>query len=66
MGAKVTYATRSEARDVTALLTGVPQNLPEDEATEMTNWDKFISFWERYDALLERRIKEEQNNGNHR
>lgn len=66
MGAKVTYATRHEARDVTALLTGVPQNLPEDEATEMTNWDKFISFWERYDALLERRIKEEQNNGNHR
>lgn len=66
MGAKVTYATRHEARDVTALLTGVPQNLPEDEATEMTNWDKFISFWERYDALLEQRIKEEQNNGNHR
>jgi len=63
---KVIWTTRSEARDVTALLTGVPQNLPEDEATEMTNWDKFISFWERYDALLERRIKEEQNNGNHR
>jgi hypothetical protein len=33
--------------DVTSSLTGMPQNLPEDEAIEMTDWDKWISFWDR-------------------
>lgn len=47
MGAKVTYATRHEARDVTALLTGQPQGLPEDETLEMTDWDRFADFWNR-------------------
>lgn len=35
------------ATDITASATGMPQNLPEDEAIEMTNWDKWISFWDR-------------------
>lgn len=33
--------------DVTGSATGMPQNLPEDEAIEMTNWDKFEGFWNR-------------------
>ena len=60
MGAKVTYATRHEARDVTALLTGVPQNLPEEEALEMTDWDKFIDFWNRVDKALAKKYAKEK------
>lgn len=33
--------------DVTSSMTGMPSNLPEDEAIEMTDWDKWISFWDR-------------------
>lgn len=55
---KVIWTTRSEARDVTALLTGVPQNLPEDEATEMTDWDRFADFWNRVADAMEKKYKE--------
>ena len=47
MPGRVIWTTRSEARDVTALLTGQPDNLPEDERIEMTDWDKFADFWNR-------------------
>lgn len=33
--------------DVTSSVTGMPQNLPEDERVEMTDWDKFKDFWNR-------------------
>ncbi len=47
MGARVIYVSNLESRDVTAFLTGQPDNLPEDEMLEMTDWDKFADFWNR-------------------
>lgn len=47
MGARVIYVSNLESRDVTAFLTGQPDNLPEDEMLERTDWDKFADFWNR-------------------
>lgn len=33
--------------DITRTATGMPQNLPEDEKVEMTDWDRFSDFWNR-------------------
>lgn len=60
MGARVIYVSNLEARDVTAFLTGQPDNLPEDEMLEMTDWDKFADFWNRVDKALAKKYKEEQ------
>ncbi len=51
--------------DVTSSVTGMSSNLPEDEAIEMTNWDKWISFWDRLSKahLLS---EEDISNGNNR
>lgn len=62
MGAKVTYATRHEARDVTALLTGQPDGLPEDEMLEMTDWDRFADFWNRVADAMDKKYGKENNN----
>lgn len=47
---RITHVGIGGATDVTSLLTGRPQNLPEEEAVEMTDWDKWISFWDRVAA----------------
>ena len=44
---KITHIGIGGLTDVTATLTGMPQNLPEDEAIEMTDWDKFEAVWNR-------------------
>lgn len=59
---KITHVGCGGATDITATITGMPQNLPEDEAIEMTNWDKWESFWNNYADLLERRERENGNN----
>lgn len=59
---KITHVGCGGATDITATITGMPTNLPEDEAIEMTNWDKWISFWNNYADLLERRERENGNN----
>ena len=59
MPGRVIWTTRSEARDVTALLTGQPDNLPEDERIEMTDWDKFADFWNRVADAMEKKYREE-------
>ena len=56
---RITYVTRHEARDVTTLLTGHPQGLPEDEATEMTDWDRFSDFWNRVADAMEKKYRKE-------
>ena len=44
---KLTYIGVGGSMDVTELLTGMPQNLPKDEALQMTNFDKWEAFWNR-------------------
>ena len=56
---KVIWTTRSEARDVTALLTGQPQGLPEDETLEMTDWDRFADFWNRVADAMDKKYRKE-------
>ena len=59
---KIIHVGCGGATDITATITGRPTNLPEDEAIEMTNWDKWESFWNNYADLLERRERENGNN----
>lgn len=59
MGARVIYVSNLESRDVTAFLTGQPDNLPEDEMLEMTDWDKFADFWDRVDKALAKKYEKE-------
>lgn len=59
MPGRVIWTTRSEARDVTALLTGQPDNLPEDEMLEMTDWDKFADFWNRVADAMDKKYGKE-------
>ena len=47
--------------DVTTELTGMPIRLPEDERVEMTDWDKFNSFWETVYAAQLRRIERNED-----
>lgn len=47
---RITYVGALETSDITTTVTGRPQNLPEEEAVELTNWDKWISFWDRVAA----------------
>ena len=56
---KVVWTTPFEGKDVTQLLTGMPQNLPEEEALEMTDWDKWIDFWNRVDKALAKKYAKE-------
>ena len=60
---KLTYIGIGGSIDVTELLTGMPQNLPKDEALQMTNFDKWEAFWNRLaevPLLSEMEYKEEQ------
>ena len=60
---KLTLVGKGGAIDVTALLTGMPQNLPKDEALEMTDFNKLAAFWNRVaeiPLLSEMEYKEEQ------
>ena len=66
MPGRVIWITHSEARDVTALLTGQPQGLPEDETLEMTDWDRFADFWNRVAEASLLSERKENNNGNYR
>lgn len=66
MPGRVIWITHSEARDVTALLTGQPQGLPEDETLEMTDWDRFADFWNRVAEAPLLSERKENNNGNYR
>lgn len=59
MGARVIYVSNLEARDVTAFLTGQPDNLPEDEMLEMTDWDKFADFWNRVADAMDKKYRKE-------
>ena len=59
MPGRVIWTTRSEARDVTALLTGQPDGLPEDEMLEMTDWDKFADFWNRVADAMDKKYGKE-------
>ena len=59
MGARVIYVSNLESRDVTAFLTGQPDNLPEDKMLEMTNWDKFADFWNRVADAMDKKYRKE-------
>lgn len=56
---KLTYVTKFEGRDLTRTLTGMPMTLPEDERLEMTDWDKWIDFWNRMDKALAKKYGKE-------
>lgn len=43
---RVTWLSNLERRDVTRELTGRDNSLEEDARIEMTNWNRWISFWD--------------------
>lgn len=61
---KITWVGANYAKDVTATLAGVNNNLPEPERTEMTNEEKFISFWDAVDKALAKKYAKEKEDGN--
>ena len=57
---KVTWIGANYATDVTTTLSGQPQGLREEEKTEMTNEEKFISFWDAVDKALAKKYTKEK------
>ena len=50
-------------RNVTAALTGMPQNLPKEEAIEMTDWEQYKKTMNR--LAKAKRLGEEEMNERH-
>lgn len=62
----ITWLTNAEKRDVTFELTGRDNRLEEDARVEMTNWTKFINFWDavsKAPLFSERKIEDGTDNG---
>lgn len=54
------------SRDITGALSGQNSALPEEERTEMTNWNKWVDMWTRIDNALEKKYQEEKDDADNR